>query len=53
MYVELITGEKGVAVTVLPGVGGEAEEAVEVHGSGKVPDGENGDDAGDGLCRHF
>jgi hypothetical protein len=50
---EAVAGEKGVAVAVLIGVGGEAEEAVVVHGSGEILDGENGDDAGDGFCGHF
>jgi hypothetical protein len=51
--IELVAGEKGVAVTVPPGMSREAEEAVEVHGLGEILDGENGDDAGYGLFLHF
>src|SRR5580698_4174668 len=50
---EMVAGEKGVAVTVLPGVGGEAEEEIEVHGSGEIADGQNGDDAGEGFRCHM
>jgi hypothetical protein len=50
--VELVPGEKGVGVAIAPGLGGEAEEALEVHGAGEILDGENGNDAGDGLCWH-
>jgi hypothetical protein len=34
-------------------MGGEAEEAVEVHGASEVLDGKDGDDAGDGLFCHY